>query len=152
MEALATYQQSFAGVRRQFALFADHLTVHGRRFGSSFDVRYDFATLSPQFDHARVRPPLFYGGLILIGIALLGLVILAFDGGLVMPALVVLGVIAILGIACVIIRPRPLRVFMFKSKDGNHLFEIAGVGRDAARVEQFVSAVVEQIRKAHVQA
>jgi hypothetical protein len=151
MEALATYEQSFAGTRRQFLLYADHVAVHGRRFRSTFDVRYELATLSAQIDSARVRAPLFYGGLALIGIALLGLGILVFQGGLIMPALIVVGVTALLGIACVIIRPRPLRVFMFKQKDGNYAFEIIGAGRDAGLVEQFAASVAEQIRKAHVE-
>ena len=151
MDPLATYEQSFSGLRRRFSLFADHLAIHGRRFGSSFDVRYDFATLSARPDHARLRPPLFHGGLILLGIALIGFVILVFQRGLYMEALAVLGIVAFLGAVCLIIRPRPLQVFMFKQKDGNWAFEIIGAGRDAARVEEFVASVAEQIQKAQVE-
>jgi hypothetical protein len=151
MNALATYEQCVAGVRRSFALCGGHLTVHGRRFGSSFDVRYEFATLNSQFDRARVRPPLFYGGLVLAAIAVVGLIILALDGSLIMPAIIGVGIIALVGITCLIIRPRPLQVFMFKNRDGNYAFEIIGAGRDAARVEEFAVSVAERIRKAHVE-
>jgi hypothetical protein len=149
MDALATYEQRFGGVQRQFALLPDGLAVHGRKFGSSFDARYELASLSTQFDQARVFAPLFYSGLVLIGIAVLGVIILAFDGGLIWPALAVVTVIALSGVACVIFRARPLEVFVFKLKDGSYAFEIIGAGADAVRIRQFVSALAAQIRTTH---
>jgi hypothetical protein len=122
--------------------------VHGRRFGSTFDLRYDLATLNPQFDQARVWAQLFYGGLVLIGLALVGFVILALGGDLVLPALEALGIIALIGLACVVGRAKRLRAFMFKNTGGIYAFEIVGAGQDAGRVEQFVSSVSQQIRKA----
>jgi hypothetical protein len=148
MDALATYEQRFGGVRRQFVLLPEHLLVHGRRFGSSFDLRYDLPSLSTHFDRARVIAPLFYGGLTLISTALVGIIFLAFDGGLMWLASIVLGAIALVGIACVIFRLRPLRVFMFKFKDGSYAFEIVGAGKDSLHVEQFALTVAEQIGKA----
>src|SRR5260370_4977042 len=147
MDALATYEQRFAGVVRRFDLHPDHLAVHGRGFGSSFDLRYDLSSLSGQCDQARMRAPLFYGGLVLIGVALLGIIVLAFDRNLVMPALVIVSVIALVGVAALIYRARPLRAFMFKNKAANYVFEIIGAGPDACQVDQFVSSVIEQIRK-----
>jgi hypothetical protein len=149
MEPLATYEQRFAGVRRRFELYSDHLAVHGRRFGSTFDVRHELSKLSEQFDHARVRPPLFHGGLILLAVALVGVILLAFNGGLVLPALIVIALIALMGLVCVAIRPRPLRVCMFKSKTGDYAFEIIGAGPDAGRVEEFISSVTGQIQRAN---
>ncbi len=149
MAPLATYEQRFAGVRRRFELYPDHLVVHGRRFGSTFEVRHELPKISEQFDHARVRPPLFHGGLILIAIALIGVILLAFNGGLMMPALIVVGIIAVMGVACVAIRPRPLRVCMFKNKTGDYAFEIIGAGPDAGHVEEFISSVTGQIQRAN---
>ncbi|MBI3852824.1 MAG: hypothetical protein HY298_21425 [Verrucomicrobia bacterium] len=149
MDTLATYEQSFGGVRRRFILLPDHLAVRGRRFGSTFDARYDLASLSAQFDSARILAPLFHGGVVLIAIALLGAIILVFNSGLIWPALAVVGMIAFSGIACVIFRRRPLQVFVFKLKGGNYAFEVIGAGPEAVRVEQFVSSVAEQIGKEH---
>ena len=83
----------------------------------------------------------------LIGVALLGLIILAVGGDLILPALVVVAVIALTGIACAIFRARPFEVFVFKLKDGNFAFEIIGAGPNAVRANQFASSVAEQIRK-----
>ena len=149
MDPLVTYEQCFAGVRRRFELYPDHLAVHGRRFGSTFEVRHELSKLSEQFDHARVRPPLFHGGLMLIAIALVGVILVAFTGGLMLPPLMVIGVIAVMGVVCVMIRPRPLRVCMFKHKSGDYAFEIIGAGPDAGRVEEFISSVTGQIQRAN---
>jgi hypothetical protein len=152
MDMLATYQQRFAWVRRLFELQADLLTVHGRKLGSSFDVSYDLAALSPRFDQAHVRTQAFYGGFVMLVIALICFVILAFEGGLVLPALVIVGIMACVGLACVLFRARPLRVFIFKNRDGVYAFEIVGAGPDTDRVEQFALAVSEQIQRAHERA
>jgi len=152
MEALATYQQRFAWVRRMFTLYSGRLTVHGRRLGSSSEVSYDLAVLSPQFDQARVRTQAFYGGCAVLALALISFVILAFEGGLVLPALVTVGAMALLGLICVIYRARPLRVFIFKNQDGVYAFEVIGAGPDTHRVEEFVSSVSQQIRRAHGEA
>ncbi|MGA2686099.1 MAG: hypothetical protein ABSF51_13720 [Verrucomicrobiota bacterium] len=151
MDPLATYEQRFAGVRRRFELYSDHLAIHGRKFGATFDVRHELSHLSEQFDQARIRAPLFHGGLILIIITLVGVVILGFNGGLMMMPLVVMGIIAVMGIACVLVRPRPLRVCMFKNKTGDYVFEIVGAGPDAGRVEQFISLVTQQVQRANLE-
>jgi hypothetical protein len=77
MEPLATYQQRFGGVAQRFDLHGNYLSVDGRKFGSQFNRRFDLSALNSHFDHGRSRAPLFYGGFVLIGIALVGLAILA---------------------------------------------------------------------------
>lgn len=149
MNLLATYRQRFAGVVRKFELRGNHLTVRGRKLGSSFDLNHDLATVNAQFDRALVRAPLFYGGLVLLGIALIGLIVLTFTDGLMTPALVVVAVIAVVGVVAVAFRFRPLRVFIFKNKNADYAFEIIGAGPDATQVEEFVTLVAEQIRKAN---
>jgi hypothetical protein len=150
MEPILSYEQRFGGVTRKFQLYPDHITVHGMRFGSSFDQKFDFSALNPQFDRARVRAPLFYGGLILLAIAAVGLFILALDRGLVIETVSVIGAIAVTGVVSVALRPKPIDVFMFKNRDGQYLFEIAGVGRDANRVEDFVASVAQQMEKSRL--
>jgi hypothetical protein len=58
-------------------------------------------------------------------------------------------VIGTVGIAALAFRARPLKVFLFNYKSGNSAFEIIGAGPDADRVEEFVSSVAAQIRKAN---
>jgi hypothetical protein len=147
MEPISTYEQRYAGVTRKFQLYPDHIAVHGRRLGSSFDQKFEFSALNPQFDRARVRAPLFYGGFILLAIAAIGFIILTLDHGLVVETLSVIGAIAVAGAVSVALRPRPIDVFMFKNRNGEYLFEIAGVGRDAERVGEFVALVGGQMGK-----
>ena len=82
----------------------------------------------------------------MLGIAAAGFVILALDRGLVAPATMVIGAIALVGAICVALRPKLIDVFMFKNRNGELLFEVVGVGRDANRVDDFVSLLAAQIQ------
>lgn len=148
MEPITSFEQRYAGVRRRFALQPDHVAEQGRKFGATFDVRHEFAALSPQVDSCRARAPLFYGGLVLIGCALAGFIALATQGNLAFPgALVLLSIIGVVGVGCVIFRAKPLRAFAFKNKLGGLAFEIIGV--ESEKVEQFATTIREQIQNAN---
>src|SRR6185436_810225 len=97
--------------------------------------------LNPRFDDARIRAPLFYGGLVLIALASVGLVILVSQRPLVMSVLIVVAIIGLMGLVCVIVRAKPLQVFMFKNKSGSYVFEIIGSGRNAEQAQQFASLI-----------
>jgi hypothetical protein len=112
-------------------------------------VIYDLAALKPQCDQARVRTQGFYGGCIALLAAVACFVSLIINHGLVLPAVLLFSAMGLVGIVSLIYRAKPLRVFMFKNRDGVYAFEIVGAGPDARGVEQFASAVSHQIQKAH---
>ena len=141
MEAIATYEQRYGGMRRRFSLYSDRLEIHGRSFASSFDQEISLASVAPQFDRAEGRPPLFYGGIAMLAMAAIGFVVLALDRGLVRVSVAIVALIAAVGVVCIAIRPRPLRVFMFKNAHGEYLFEIVGAGPDVGRLEDFVRLI-----------
>lgn len=147
MDTLATYKQRFGFARRLFTLYSDRLVVHSRRMGSSSEVIYDLAALKPQCDRARVRTQGFYGGCIALLAAIACFVSLIINHGLVLPAVLLVSAMGLVGIVGVIYRAKPLRVFMFKNRDGVYAFEIVGAGPDARGVEQFAATVSQQIQK-----
>jgi hypothetical protein len=148
MDALATYQQRLGFTRRLFTLHSDRIVVHTRRLGSDAEAAYDLTALHSHFDRAQVRTPVFFGGCFMFIAAVVCFISLIWNHGLVLPAVSVVGGIGFVGLVCLIFRVKPLRVFMFKNRDGVFVFEIVGAGRDAHRLDEFVSAVSQQIQKA----
>lgn len=150
MEPVSTYEQYFGGTKRVFELYADHIEIHGRRFGSTFDQEIALTTIASQVDRADARPQLFYGGIALVVIAAIGFVMLAFDRALVRVTVAIIGLIGAVGPICIAIRPRRLKAFMFKNRNGEYLFEIIGAGRDANRVTEFSDLVIDFVRKTQI--
>lgn len=144
MQPIASYQERRFDGQRNFELFHEHLTIKGKEaFGAEFETTIPLNTLSPIVSHLRTRDRGFWSGLamILIAISLLqsgALTITSYWGGLT-AVMVVAG--ALLSIATA----RKIEWIQISSHAGLVSVNIARVGPDKSKFDQFFSSLLEQI-------
>ena len=150
MSQIAQYRERRFGTRRDFVLFDDAVSIRGKTFLlSEFDSTVPLQALVPTTSRAKIRNPTFLGGLALFLFAVT--LISMFWGGpgpkQNLPIFVLGCLLTLLGLLLGFAIFRKIEFVQFQNEAGLMVLDIARVGPDASRLDDFVSAIVGRIHQ-----
>jgi hypothetical protein len=148
MEPIATYSTSrpFVGKAR-FELLPDAIRIAVRTPSSDSEQTFPLAQINPNFGHARAYSVYFqwaFWGVLLSFIAFFGL--LAYQESLAFPCNL-LGVILAGFIVAAFAAARKIEFVQFVYDSGPLAFVISRVGKRPGPFDEFISRLVDQIKK-----
>jgi hypothetical protein len=152
MEAIATYTERHPQVARTFKLFPDRVEIHAQWLVKSYDSTVPLASLKPAHREITVRNRHYKTAKMVFG---LGLVLIAMavynhrPGQPLGSPLMFGGVVIMSAAIALMVRTYGKVVFArFNNQEDKPGLDIARIGPDKQRFDEFVAQVQKQIRAA----
>ncbi len=157
VEPIAIYRESRFERRCRFDLFADAIRARGKTFTTDFDTTIPLSRLHPEMVRLRVYGVLLYSGFWifmfgLIGLLVIGYLVIGSDPRVPNSVSKPIGAIALTGLLTMVLGLRKIEIVTFVSDAGVPTLSIARTRRRGVEFEQFLTLLVEQIRRVRAEA
>jgi hypothetical protein len=150
MEPIAKYREEWSGRRCTFELFADEVRVRGQTPGSEFETTVPLASLQPRFERVWVYTYWFYSGIFVFLLGIVGLGVVSFglwkvvgNEGWELSGFFVGG-----GALIALWNARKVEVIRFLTDAAVPALEVVRAGKQEAEFDQFITLLLEHIKKA----
>lgn len=148
VEPLATYAERSPGLRREFRLYPNHVTVHSRNLGGvEIEIHVPLEELSPEFGYLLFRSRRVVAGCVLsAGLAvILWLMVGPFDMPWTSPRVMVTAGLLVLSVAVAALYMPRYRAFRFVNRSGVVVLDMIESGPAKSDCHTFAKAVQASI-------
>jgi hypothetical protein len=150
VEPVAVYRESSPGLRREFALYPERVTVRGRVLGGSeFETHVPLGEVSPEFGTVRFRSRRCHAGIALFcGLAaFLGLFVGAFGLPWTSPRVLVTAALAAGALAWGLAYYPKFTAYRFLNTGGVGVLDVIAAGPEKGDARRFVERVAGAVRE-----
>lgn len=151
MSPIATYRETVPGLRRDFKLYTDHITVYMRTLGGDErEVHIPLDEISPRAGFVRFRFRRWFAGLFLsfIWALFIWLFVAEFELEWKSPRVVVVCLLCLTSFVWGVSNLRRYRAFRFINRSGIVVLDVIENGPDKHRCAEFVAIIEQTIREA----
>jgi|GEM_PF-930801 hypothetical protein len=149
MAPIATYRESAPGLRRDFKLYFDHITVYAKTLGGDEkEMHIPLDELSPRAGFVRFRVRRWFGGLFLSFVLALfiWLFVAEFKLAWHSPRVIIASLLSLISFAWGVYNLRRYRAFRFVNRSGLVVLDVIENGPDKDRCAEFVALIEQTIR------
>ncbi|MFO0924342.1 MAG: hypothetical protein U0905_17845 [Pirellulales bacterium] len=149
MEPIATYRESAPGLRRNFKLYSDHITVYAKTFGGDEkEVHIPLDELSARAGFVRFRVRRWFGGLFLSFILALFTWIFVSEFKLEWksPRVVIASSLCLMSFGWGVYNLRRYRAYRFVNRSGIAVLDVIEHGPEKNQCANFVAFIEQAIR------
>lgn len=149
MSPIATYRESAPGLRRNFKLYFDHITVYAKTLGGDEkELHIPLDEISPNVGYVRFRVRRCFGGLFLSFVLALfiWLFVAEFKLPWNSPRVLTASALCLMSFAWGVYYLRRYRAFRFVNRSGIVVLDVIESGPEKDRCANFVALIEQTIR------
>ena len=149
MSPIATYRESAPGLRRNFKLYLDHISVYAKTVGGDEkELHIPLDEISPKAGYVRFRVRRWFGGLFLSFVLALfiWLFVGEFDLPWNSPRVLAASALCLLSFGWGVYYLRRYRAFRFVNRSGIVVLDVIENGPEKDRCADFVGLIEQTIR------
>jgi hypothetical protein len=149
MTPIYTYRESAPGLRREFKLYLDHITVYAKTLGGDEkEMHIPLDELSPRPGFVRFRVRRWIGGLFLsfVFALIIWLFVAEFKLDWRSPRVIVASSLCVMSFLWGVYNLRRYRAFRFVNRSGMVVLDVIENGPDKNRCAEFVALIEQTIR------